>query len=142
MNKIVRISRLNRMHISGIERILFAKRLSLYLRSGISIVEALSLILDDVKPGNHAQIVKAVIAEVVQGRTLSETLSAFPKAYAPFHTNLIAIGEASGSLSDNLSYLAQLLERKAVLNRKIISALVYPAVIMLGTIAVAGFLML
>ncbi|MDB5245561.1 MAG: type secretion system domain, type pilus assembly protein PilC [Parcubacteria group bacterium] len=142
MNKLFRTSDPRRMRIRSDERILFAKRLALYLRSGIPIVQALALMVEDTKTGNHITLLRAVTTEVTQGRTLSQALGAFPKAYTAFHTNLIAVGEASGTLADNLNYLAQLLERKAHLNRKIVSALVYPAIIMLGTLAVSGFLVL
>ncbi|MEO6536143.1 MAG: type II secretion system F family protein [Candidatus Paceibacterota bacterium] len=137
---------MNNLHssirIKSEDRILFAKRLALYLRSGIPIVEAFALICDDASPGNHVKIVRAVSEDVVHGRTLSQALNKFPKAYSAFHTNLIAVGEASGTLPENLRYLAQLLERTAMLNRKIVSALVYPVIIMFGTISVAGFLTL
>jgi type II secretory pathway component PulF len=133
---------MNKTRIKSHDRILFAKRLALYLRSGIPIVQALALISEDTTSKNHSLVLKTVTAEVTRGRTLSQALGNFPSAYTVFHTNLISVGEASGTLPDNLGYLAELLERKAVLNRKILSALLYPAIIMVGTISVAGFLTL
>lgn len=142
MNNLLRPSDPSRIRIRSDDRIVFAKRLALYLRSGIPIVEALALMTEDSKRGNNTMIVRAVMDDVLKGRALSHSLSAYPRAYSAFHTNLIAVGEASGTLADNLSYLAQLLERKAQLNRKIVSALVYPAIIMVGTLLVSGFLVL
>src|SRR4051812_10547451 len=73
----------NTKRIRSEDRILFAKRMALYLRSGIPIVEALALMSDDTTSGNQVTIVRAVMEDVTCGRTLSQALSTFPKAYTP-----------------------------------------------------------
>lgn len=118
-------------------RIHFYNRLSLYLRSGIPIREALHLIRGSARK-EDARYLLDVEEAVLSGRPLSEALNRFPA----FETHLVAVGEQSGSLPQNLAYLASLLVRRRVLRRKLLSALIYPCIIVLGSIGVTAFLFL
>ncbi|CAN5726932.1 hypothetical protein BH11PAT2_BH11PAT2_06600 [soil metagenome] len=80
MNNLLRPSDPSRIRIRSDDRIVFAKRLALYLRSGIPIVEALALMTEDSKRGNNTMIVRAVMDDVLKGRALSHSLSAYPRA--------------------------------------------------------------
>jgi len=124
-----------------VDRIHLYSRLSLYLRSGIPIRETLSLIRGSAKK-NDVRILERVEEVVLHGTSLERALGAFPKAFPSFETHLIGIGERSGSLPQNLAYLASLLVRKRMLVRKLRSALTYPFLIVLSTLAVTLFLFL
>ncbi len=129
-----------RIRLRTDDGILLAKRLALYLRSGVPIAQALALMQEDAATSNSARVLEAVAADVNRGLKLSSALSQFPRVYGTFHANLIAIGEASGTLPENLHYLAELLTRRKHLRQKVLSAMVYPGIIMVGTILVSGFL--
>jgi type IV pilus assembly protein PilC len=129
----------SRLHIGMHDRILFARRLSLYLRAGIPIVEALGLIHDDAH-GSLATLLQSLIQNISQGSPLSRALSYFPRIYKPFHIQLITIGEASGTLPDSLTHIAELLTKRSQLSRTLTSALVYPFLIGIGTLALSGLL--
>lgn len=133
---------MSRFVLSMRERIFFTKRLSLYLRSGIPMLEALDLFSDDVSSRPGARVLESVTKDVQDGTTLSIALSRFPRAYPISHVQLIAVGETSGTLPDSLSRLSRLLSRRAELHRMILAALAYPAAILAGTLGVIGLLML
>jgi type II secretory pathway component PulF len=122
------------------ERILFAKRLSLYLRSGIPLLEAIALIHDDTRSPAHTSLLASLFQDIQHGMPVSQALQRFPRAYRPFHIQLIAVGEVSGTLPDSLTHLAEVLVRRAHLYRSIAGALAYPAIILLGTMGISGFL--
>lgn len=124
------------------ERILLYNRLSLYLRSGIPIRDALGFMRDSAKRGASRRILGDIDDAVLHGTSLAAALGVFSKAFPVFETRLIEIGERSGSLSQNLAYLASLLARRRTLARKIRSALMYPGIIVIGTIGVTAFLLL
>lgn len=131
----------SRLRVHTSERILFTKRLSLYLRAGIPILEALDLIQDDAR-GAQSEIITSLIHDVRHGVPLSQALSIFTRAYHPFHLQLITIGETTGSLPHTLQYLSELITKQSALSRKLTSALIYPAIIALGTVAISSFLIL
>jgi type IV pilus assembly protein PilC len=124
------------------ERILFTNRLSLYLRSGISITTALSLIVENAATTQTSGVYSHILKEVTRGRSLNQALRIFPKSFDLFEINTITIGERSGTLAQSLSQISLLLSRKKKLKRKIVSALIYPFIIVLGTICVTSFLTL
>ncbi len=129
------------LRIRESERILFTKRLSLYLRAGIPILEALSLLHADAR-GANAVLLTSVITDIRRGISLSAALTPFRRAYKAFHVQLISIGETSGSLPHTLMYLTELMAKQSALSRKLISALIYPAIIAIGTIGISLFLVL
>lgn len=131
-----------RLTLCASERIFFTKHLSLYLRSGIPMFEALALLSASEPRGPHARLLESVLRDIQHGRPLSIALSRFPRAYSSSCVQLIAIGETSGTLPDALSRLSHLLSKRAELHRMVLAALAYPAVILAGTCGVIGLLML
>ncbi len=75
------------------------------------------------------------------GQSLSRSLGKFPHVFGDFAINIIKIGESSGILSENLDYLADELKKKQALRRKVVGALVYPALITCATLGITIFLM-
>jgi type II secretory pathway component PulF len=128
-----------RLRIRMTDRILLVRRLSLYLRAGIPIIEALDLIHDDAH-GNQRQFLYIVRNDVRHGASLSYSLRQFPRVYKPFHIQMIAMGETSGTLSDSLRHVAELLTKRAQLSRSLISAFIYPVLIGVGTLLLSGLL--
>lgn len=122
------------------ERILLFDRLSLYLRAGIPITQALGHIRDVSPTKSSRRVLSGVFAIITHGTTLAKTLESFPSHFPPFEAHLIAIGEMSGKLPDNLAHLASLLRRQRTLKRKVRGALLYPLIIAIGAVCVTGFL--
>jgi type IV pilus assembly protein PilC len=81
-----------------------------------------------------------VIADVAGGQYLSTGLAKFKDHFGIFTINLIRIGELSGSLAENLTYLADELSKKHALKRKVRGALVYPIFITVTTLGVTSML--
>lgn len=129
------------IRISSHERSTFTKHLANYLQAGIPILQALELVAEHT--GRlHAYITAQVLEEVRRGVPLSRALGAFTYAYPVFHVQLIAIGEASGTLPTSLLYVSELSTKRSELTRKLVSSLTYPACIALSTVAISVFLIL
>lgn len=108
------------------------KRVSILLESGMPLPKALSLVALQAK-ARTAGIIGELKAEVESGRPLWKGMQARPKFFSAFSASLIKVGETSGSLSKSLNWLSDELKSRSELNRKIVSALIYPAVIMIST---------
>ena len=118
------------------EQISFAKRLSILLRAGIPTLQALIMLqAQTTKPGSLA-VVGDLVAGVRQGQFLHVRMEKFRKYFGDFAINIVRVGEVSGSLNDNLSYLVHELKKKKDLKRKLIGALIYPVIIMFATFGI------
>lgn len=126
--------------ISVQERINFARHLSLVVKAGLPVFQGLKIIETQTESPVLKNVVKSLIEDVNNGKFLADGLEKFEHLFGPFFINIVRVGESSGTLSKNLLYLADELKRSKELQTKVRSAMVYPMVILVATIAVAGFL--
>jgi len=133
---------LHTIRIRARERTLLARHIALYLRAGISILEALELVRASSRSLKQKRLLQQVIADVQEGLPLSKALSRFPRVYTSMHIQLISAGELSGTLSLIMASLAQMMDERVRRIRSIMGALAYPIVLFLGSLAVCSFLLL
>ncbi len=131
----------SKKRLSVKEQTFFIKRLSFLVKAGMPILESLHVIRDQTKSGTQSKILDTVIHDVSNGHTLSKSLGQFRKTFGDFSINIISFGESTGILSENLEYLADELRKKQALRKKVLGALVYPAIVTIATFGIVGFLM-
>ncbi len=124
------------------EQTFFIKRLAFLIKSNLPILESLIIIKEQTKKKSQVFILETIIANVSRGQYLSASLAKFANVFGDFSINIIAFGESAGTLSENLEYLAEELKKKAELQKKIVGAFIYPAIITLATFGITGFLMI
>ncbi len=125
------------MRLSLKEHIQFIKQLAVLLRAGVPILASLRMVKEQSKSKTMIAIMDAVIKDVENGQYLAGALKKFKKIFGELTINIIAIGEMSGNLSNNLDHLALTLKKKQALHRKIIGASVYPIFIVIATLVIA-----
>ena len=119
------------------EIVLFTRQLSLMLKSGVSLVESLRAVALQTENDKFRRIVLDVAEDVEGGTYFSEALAKFPRVFSTLFVNMVKSGEASGKLSESLTYLAEHLESEYALMGKIKSSLTYPAFIMFLLLCIA-----
>ena len=124
------------------DQVFFAKRLSFLINAGVTPVEGLGVLREQMSSRGKARVLDLVLLDVTNGQTLAKSFAKFPKVFSDFAIHIIKVGESSGTLAQNLEYLAEELKKKHVLRRKIISAFIYPTLITLATLGITAFLML
>lgn len=124
--------------ISSTDKIFFAKHLSVLLRAGVSLIEAFEIIASETASARLKGIVRNLINAINNGSTLSNALRRHPKAFSRMFIHVVAVGEESGKLEENLEYLAGQLEKMRDLKRKLIAAMMYPVIIFSFAIFVAS----
>src|SRR5262249_56610809 len=82
-----------------------------------------------------------VVDDVESGSTLSEAFGKHPRAFDRLYVNMVKAGEAGGALEVILQRLAEFKEKSQSLKRKVIGAMVYPAVVILVAIGILTFIM-
>jgi len=136
MNKFFSRIKTSFLRVPLSEKILFTKHLAMMTKSAMSTVESLALIKRQVKSRSFRIILDKVAMEVENGQSLSTAFSRFRHVFGELFVSIIALGEASGTLSENLEYLSSELKKSRQLRGKIHSAFVYPIIIMVFTIGV------
>lgn len=119
--------------VSVKELLFFTKNLSVMLRAGTTLSEALAVLRDQGK-GKLRLILSEVVEQVEGGHPFSESLERYPRTFSEIFVNIVKIGEESGTLEDNLGYIAEQLDKSYQLRKKIIGAMIYPAIVVIGTV--------
>ena len=99
------------------------------------LIDSISALVEQVEKEALVKILTAVRETLNEGTSFAKSLEAHPKAFPPLYTNMVAAGEASGTLDAVLSRLADFMEGQAQLKTKIVSALAYP--VMMGVVGSA-----
>lgn len=105
------------------------RQLSTLQDAGLPILRSLIILQDQQKPGALKNILGAVAEDIEGGSTLSEAFAKHPKAFNRLYVNMVAAGETGGVLDVILSRLADFMEKAQKLKKKIIGAMIYPAVV-------------
>ncbi len=118
------------------DRILFIKQLAILMRSGVPLFTSLHMLRKQTRSKTMSRVMDQVILDVENGQYLATALGKFRKVFGELTINIIAVGEISGSLSDNLDHLVLTLKKQQALKRKVVSASVYPIFIIIATLAI------
>lgn len=123
---------------SSKDQVHFAKRLAFLLGAGVPILDSLHMLQEQAKSKHHQTIFRGLIQAVGNGQFLSSGMAKFEHNFGSFAVHITKIGERSGTLTENLNYLAAELQKRWELRNKVISALVYPVFICVATLLLAG----
>ncbi len=120
--------------VTYIERVTFCRHLSIMLKAGLSIVEALNVIVEQTSNKKFKRVLNGVIKSVTNGKSLVDSLGDYPRVFSGLVLGMVKIGEASGTLEKNLDYAASELEKDFELRRKVQAAMLYPVIVLSATI--------
>ncbi len=104
----------------------FTEQLASLLKSKVPLFEAMSFLYDQTENANLKRIILHAIDEIRDGRTLSQSLSRYPKVFPSLYVNMIESGERGGVLEKTLMRLSEFRNRQEEIRAKVASALVYP----------------
>jgi type IV pilus assembly protein PilC len=120
----------------------FTRQLSTLQDAGLPILRSLQILEQQQKPGLMKAIIGAVAEDVEGGGSLSDAMSRYPKAFDKLYTNMVAAGEAGGVLDLILARLAEFMEKAQKLKKKVIGAMIYPAVVISIAIGIVTMIMI
>ncbi len=123
------------------DRILLTRNLATSIKAGMSIVEALDIMIADSSKRIMKEILTTAKTNVQSGQPLSATFAAYSKHFPSIFVGLLKAGEASGHLDDNLEELARQMAKDYALERKVKSALTYPLILLVGSVAAVVLLL-
>jgi len=115
---------------------MFCRQLVTLLEAGIPLLRSLKILSVRTQHPRLKKVVGDVANQVEQGNRFSAALAAHPRVFSPLFVNVVKIGEAGGILEGSLKRLADVLESKASIRRRIIAACAYPFVAILVAITI------
>ncbi len=124
------------------EKIMFTKHMSMMVKSGMSEIESIRLVRRQVESRGFGLVLDDVISGLENGQFLSATLKPYEHVFGKLFISIISLGEVSGTLSENLSFLSEELKESQRLHSKVKSAMIYPIIILVATVGVVGSLVL
>ncbi|MCR4326584.1 MAG: type II secretion system F family protein [Candidatus Roizmanbacteria bacterium] len=119
----------------------FTRQLGIMINAGLSIVDALSIIIRQNRDPRYHGIAVRIQDRIKSGGSFSDGLKEFPDTFQNFYIALIRAGESSGKLDDVLMRLAENLEKSREFRGKVVNALIYPIIVVLGMMVVGFVLM-
>lgn len=122
------------------EVILLYRQLAMLLESGIDIVASLELLQEQTTNRALKKVLGQVISDLRGGHQLSRALRKHPHAFSPVYCRLISVGEQSGDLESVLNQVADYMEKEITNAKETKSALMYPIITSVVTIAVIAVL--
>ena len=129
------------LKISLREKILFVKHLSIAIKSGMTLLMATQMIRSQSISRSFKKILDEIIEDLNNGSFLSTSLEKYHNIFGDLFINLVRVGEASGTLTENLIYLADELSKQDNFRKKVKGAMVYPVIVLFATVAVVTILM-
>lgn len=128
------------MRVSRASVRLFTLHFSVLLGAGVGIARSLSVLSND-PDQKMAEVVRSLVRRVDSGHALSSALAGHPQVFPALYLTLVRVAEMTGGINRAFDRLANALERQGNLRTRVTSALVYPAFVLLSTLAMAFFLL-
>jgi len=115
---------------------LFTGELATLLESGLPLDKSLLVLIDLTEDNERvAKLIGRVLEKVKGGSTLADALEKQSGIFSKFYLNMIRAGEAGGSLGEVLTRLSEYLERSRELKETVSTALIYPAILLIMSLA-------
>ncbi|MCK6533857.1 MAG: type II secretion system inner membrane protein GspF [Polyangiaceae bacterium] len=127
--------------ISAADIAVMTRQLATLVRAGVPLVDSISALTEQVEKEQLVRVLSAVRETLNEGTSFAKSLEMHPKVFPPLYVNMVAAGEASGTLENVLERLADFMEGQARLKGKVVSALAYPVLMMIIGGLLVGFLM-
>lgn len=124
------------------ELIILLKQLAALVESGVPIVPSLTILAEQAKNRRLKYTLQEIKIGVESGQSLSEAMDKHPKVFPLTVRNTVRIGEVSGMLDTSINQVTEFLEEQSTLKSAVITALIYPAIVLTATLGVVGFMVL
>jgi type IV pilus assembly protein PilC len=116
---------------------IFTRQFSVMIDAGLPLVQCLEILAQQQDNKYFQQILSQVRQDVEEGSTLAAAMARHPRVFDQLYSNMVEAGETGGILDLILQRLSTFIEKLVKLKRDVISAMIYPAaVILLAIVAI------
>jgi len=115
---------------------IYCRQFSSILKAGVPLIKCLSMLAEQTENKALKKITKDIREEVQKGSSLSQAMSLHSKKIPSILINMIAAGEASGTIDNSLEVMAEHFEKEHKTQQKVKSAMTYPVIVCIVAIVV------
>lgn len=119
--------------------VLFTQELLALLRAGLGLIGSIRALAER-RAGIGSVTLRGVLEQLSDGKPLSMALSRFPRAFPLVYVESVRASERTGALAEALSRFVQYQGQVEQIRQKLVSALIYPALLLIVGAAVSLFL--
>jgi len=124
----------------SINVVLLSQELLALLKAGLSIVEALEALLEKNDSVGMSAALSRLLGCLREGKRFSDALSEQPDLFSPLYIGIVKAAEGTGDLPQSLSRYIDYQQRVDIVRNKIVSAAIYPMILLLVGGGVSFFL--
>jgi len=107
----------------------FTKQMAILINSGIKLTEALSVMTLQASDVRLKNAIVDIRDRVITGESFTDALKDYSNFFDVIYVSMIRVGEVTGSLGASLSTIAGFMEKRQRVESKVITAMVYPMVL-------------
>jgi len=126
--------------VSTADLVLFSRQLSTFIKVGVPITDAIKLLQDASGSGAFRAALGDICEDLDAGEAFSTSIQHHPNVFNELYVDMVRAAEYSGTLDRVLAQVASYLQRQDTAIKKLRSAMIYPAVILLLAMAVCTIL--
>jgi type IV pilus assembly protein PilC len=119
----------------------FTRQLATMINAGLPLTDALTLLKVQSSP-SLSIVVGTILSDVQSGMSLSSAMEKHPQVFSKVYTSLVGAGEASGKMENILNRLAETSEKGREFKAKVVGAMIYPIIVIIGMIGVFAVMIL
>jgi type IV pilus assembly protein PilC len=120
---------------------IFTRQLATLIDSGLPLLRSLNVLAKQERDKVMKKTTDKLADSVQSGSTFSDALALHPKIFNDLYVNMVKAGEVGGVLELVLTRLSEFQEKAARIRNKILSAMVYPIIVMTMAIGILCFLL-
>ncbi len=116
----------------------FTTQLSTMINAEVKLTEALDLVILQVADMKFKQALQNIKDQLVAGDNFADGLKGYPQYFDTIYSSMVKVGEATGNLGSSLEVLKEQMLKSNKLEQKFISAMIYPAILVIGCIVIVS----
>ncbi|RKX33246.1 MAG: type II secretion system F family protein [Verrucomicrobia bacterium] len=127
--------------VSARQLTLLTRQLSTLVGAGLPLLRAINVLIRQERNPRLRSALEQIADAIQSGSTLAEALAQHPRIFSRLYVNMVRAGEVGGVLDQVLDRLAEYLEKSQRIRSKVISAMIYPVVVLVMASGILTFLM-
>lgn len=118
------------------------RQLATLIGAGFPLVSAMDTLIAQFSNPALKKTIAKIKSAIVEGSSFANALGSFPSVFSPIYINMVRAGETSGTLEIVLDRLADITEKQEALKNRVITAMIYPLLIILIGLLIMSFLLI
>lgn len=128
--------------IGIVDKMMFARNLSVMVNAGLSLTRALEVLMEETANPKFRKVIEDIRATITSGKSFGESLRTHISVFGVLFASMVDVGEATGKLSLVLKLIANQMQKDNTLRKRVKGALMYPAVILTVLLGVGALMMI